>query len=198
MKNLLVITLLLSSIVSCKKDKADDNQDQFPFYFTATINGTAVKYEADDLNSQYACGTSAPFNANGDDYDIYEGTSIADWNDLSKNNIYVHVLKFFDHEPSWAERLAMFQIGSYPYGFGSISSATIDGAAIIYADATGKEWFSELGPQTGSTFSVAEIVDNPDNTSIKIFKATFSCKLYDGSGGSIQVTNATIRGKIFN
>jgi hypothetical protein len=61
MKNLLVITLLLSSIVSCKKDKSDDNQDQFPFYFTATINGAAVKYQANDLNSQYACGTSAPF-----------------------------------------------------------------------------------------------------------------------------------------
>jgi hypothetical protein len=123
---------------------------------------------------------------------------IVDENDFSKNNIYVHVLNIFDHEPSSAERLAMFQIGSYPYGVGSTSSATVDGASIVYADATGKEWFSELGPQTGSTFSVAEIVDNPDNTSIKIFKATFSCKLYDGSGGSIQVTDATIRGKIFN
>jgi hypothetical protein len=198
MKKLLVIAFVLSFIVSCKKDKSDDNQDQFPFYFTATINGAAIKYEANDLTSQFECGTSAPFNALGDDYDIYEGTVIQDGNDPSKNHIYVHVLKFFDHDPSSAERLAMFNTGSYPYGLGSTSPSTIDGASIDYADATGKEWFSELGSQTGSTFSITEVVDNPDNTSFKIFKATFSCKLYDFSGGSIQVNNAVIRGKIYN
>ncbi len=36
-------------------------------------------------------------------------------------------------------------------------------------------------------------------TSAKIFKAIFSCKLYDLNGtNSIQVTNATIRGKILS
>ena len=199
MKKLFILVVVSIVAVSCKKNKSDDNnQGQFPYYFTATINGASVKYEANDLNSQYACGTSAPFDAIGDDYDIYEGTFIVDENDFTKNNIYVHLLKYFDHDPLGAERLAMFQVGSYPYGFGSTDPSTIDGASIVYADATGKEWFSELGTQTGSTFSISEIVDNPDNTSIKIFKATFSCKLYDGSGGSIQVNNAVIRGKIFN
>ncbi|MEP7372767.1 MAG: hypothetical protein ABI675_05210 [Chitinophagaceae bacterium] len=198
MKKLLFVALVSSFIVSCKKDKADDNQSQFPFYFTATINGSAIKYEANDLTSQFECGTSAPFSVLGDDYDIYEGTFIQDGNDPSKNNIYVHVLKFFDHDPSSAERLAMFKTGSYPYGFGSTSSSTIDGVSINYADAAGKEWFSESVSQAGSTFSISEVVDNPDNTSFKIFTATFSCKLYDGSGGSMDVSNAVIRGKIYN
>lgn len=198
MKKLIIYVLALSFITSCKKDKSDDNQDQFPFYFTATINGAAIKYEANDLTSQYECGTSAPYGAIGDDYDIYEGTVIQDGADPSKNNIYVHVLKYFDHDPTSAERLAMFKTGGYPYGLGSTSPSTIDGVSIDYADATGKEWSSELGSQTGSTFSISEIVDNPDNTSFKIFKATFSCKLYDGSGGSVQVNNAVIRGKIYN
>jgi hypothetical protein len=198
MKKLLAIALIFSFIVSCKKNKSNDDTLNFPFYFTATINGAMVQYEANDVNSQFECGTSAPFNALGDDYDIYEGTFIQDGNDPSKNNIYVHVLKFFDHDPSSAERLAMFKTGSYPYGFGSTSPSTIDGVSIDYTDATGKEWFSELGSQTGSTFSITEVVDNPDNTSFKILKATFSCKLYDFSGGSIQVNNAVIRGKIYN
>jgi hypothetical protein len=196
-KNILILFALIS-ILSCKKDKSSDEDQQFPYYFTATINGGAIKYEANDLNSQYGCGTSAPYSANGDEYDIYEGTFMEDGNDPSKNNIYVHVLKYFDHEPDLSERLAMVDVGNYPYGVSDVSSATINGVSIGYTDATGKEWFSEFGPQTGSTFSITELVDNPDDTSLMIFKATFSCKLYDGSGGSIQVSNAVIRGKLFN
>ncbi|MGZ8541417.1 MAG: hypothetical protein ACXWV6_12250, partial [Chitinophagaceae bacterium] len=172
-------------------------QEQFPFYFSATINGASIKYEANDLNSQYECGISSPYSATGDEYDIYEGTFIQDGNDPLKNNIYVHILKYFNHYPSPTERLAMINLRNYPFGLSDVSTATINGASIIYADATGKEWSSEPGSQTGSTFSITELVDNPDNTSDKIFKATFSCKLYDGNGGSIGVNNAVIRGKAF-
>ena len=197
MKKLLPIVFVLFFTASCKKDKSSANQEQFPFYFTANINGATVKYEANDLNSQYECGISSPYSAIGDDYDIYEGTFIQDGNDPSKNNVYVHVLKFFNHDPSPSERLAMIKLGTYPYGLSDVSTSTINGASISYTDATGKEWFSEYGPQTGSNFSITELVDNPDNTSDKIFKATFSCTLYDGSGGSLQIDNAIIRGKLF-
>jgi hypothetical protein len=197
MKKLLILVAVACLAVSCKKDKSSD-EEEFPYYFTATINGAKVEYKANDINSQYSCGTSAPFDALGDDYDIYEGTLLVDDNDFTKNNIYLHILKYFDHDPSLSEKLAMFKTGTYPYGKGDVSASTINGVSIVYTDATGKEWFSELGSQTGSTFSITELADNTDGTSLKIFKATFSCKLYDGSGGSIQVNNATIRGKAIN
>ncbi|HZI53991.1 MAG TPA: hypothetical protein VFD56_09825, partial [Chitinophagaceae bacterium] len=60
MKKLLAAALLLSCIVSCKKDNSKKNDDaEFPFYFTATINGTEVNYKANELNSEYSCGISS-------------------------------------------------------------------------------------------------------------------------------------------
>jgi hypothetical protein len=172
----------------------------YPYYFTATINGAALKYEADDLNSLYSSGTSQPQNSLGfDDFDIYEGTIIANAVDLTKSSIYVHILKYFNHEPSNAERDGMIKTGNYAYGFGDVSSATVDGATIDYIDANGENWFSETGPQSGSSFAITELINNPNGTSAKIFKATFSCKLYNLEGTkSIQVTSATIRGKILS
>jgi hypothetical protein len=197
MKKLIASLLILSCIVSCKKDKSSDEQDEkFPFYFSATINGAAVKYEGDDLNSTFQSGVSSPSFGLGDDVDIYEGTMILNPADWAKNVIYVHILKFFNHDPSFNERIAMFHLGDYPYGHGDISPSTINGASINFIDANGKEWTSEEGSQTGSTFTITEIADNPNSTSLKVFKASFSCKLYDENGASIEVKNAVIRGKI--
>lgn len=193
--SLLALTLSLL-IISCNKDN-DDDDNGFPFYFTATIDGNAVKYEADDISSQYECGISMPENSLGMNYDIYQGTVIQDGLDPSSNAIYVHILKYFNDYPTNAEKLAMYQLGSYPYGKGEVSTSTVNGASITYYDNSGKTWSSELGTQSGSTFSISEISDNEFGTSGKIFKASFSCKLYDGMGGSITVSNATIRGKVF-
>jgi hypothetical protein len=199
MKNLLVYLVLLIVLLSCSKSGSDNGQEKYPYYFTANINGSSVKYEANDIDSRYECGISMPSSSQGfTDYDIYEGTLIQDGLDDTKNNIYVHILKYFNHEPSVQEREAMLKMGSYGYGVSKTSSATVNGASINYTDGTGKSWHSELGSQAGSSFNITEISDNPDGTSGKIFKASFSCKLYDGSGGVIQVNNAVIRGKIFN
>ncbi len=199
MRNLILILFLSTLALSCKKNNDDIDLDKYPYYFTATINGSTVKYEANDVDSRYECGISSPeFSMGFTDFDIFEGTLIQDGDDPSKNNIYVHILKYFTHDPSAAERLAMYSISSYAYGYSDVSSATINGATIMYTDANGKEWYSEEGTQTGSTFTITEISDNPDGTSGKIFKATFSCKLYDGMGGSIQLNNGVIRGKVFN
>lgn len=172
----------------------------FPYYFIATVGGSAIKYEADDLSSIYFCGISQPENSFGfTDYDIYEGTVLMNPIDLSKSTIRVHILKYFDHEPTANEKVAMIKTGTYPFGFGKVSSATIDGAAIDYIDASGNNWFSETGSQTGSTFTITELITNSSVGSAKIFKATFSCRLYDVNGtNSIVVTNATIRGKILS
>ena len=199
MKKSLLAFVFFALLLSCSKNNGSDNEDQFPYYFTATINGNAVRYEANDINSRYECGFSMPSSSLGTtDYDIYQGTFIQDGLAPTKNNIYVHILKYFTHDPSDPEILGMLHLGVYPYGVSNVSSSTINGASIAYVDASGKGWDSEAGPQTGSSFTVNEIADNLDGTSGKIVKASFSCKLYDASGASIEVKNAVIRGKIFN
>lgn len=195
-KNLfLVVTVLVA--ISCKKDSSTTSNSNFPYYFKATINGAAVKYEANDLNTRFSCGYSQDESSLWpDDFDIYQGTLISDDQDPTKNAIVVQVLKYFNHEPSSAEKSAMIKLGNYPYGYGNVSSSTVDGADIEYVDANGVAWLSQFGSQTGSTFTITELIDNPDHTSGKIFTATFNCKLYDGNGASIQVANGKIRGKV--
>lgn len=224
-KNLLLVFVpLLMLLVSCQKEIEIDlgsggsgggggtggggsgggtgggGGSTYPYYFIGTIAGSTVKYEADDLSSIYGCGTSQPENSLGfTDFDIYEGTVFLNPLDMTKNTIRVHILKYFDHEPTTAERVAMIKLGSYGFGVGNVDNTTVNGAAIDYIDANGNNWFSELGSQTGNTFNITELITNTDGTSGKIFKATFSCKLYDINGtNSIQVTNATVRGKILS
>ncbi|HKC35981.1 MAG TPA: hypothetical protein VKB95_07960 [Chitinophagaceae bacterium] len=202
-RNLLSFLLVpvLLFFISCKKDGGGNNGgSSSPYYFTAIVNGAAVKYEADDLSSVYGCGISQPESSIGfTDYDIYEGTVLVNPADFSKNVIRVHILKYFNHDPSAAERSAMIKLGTYGYGVSDVSSSTVNGASIDYIDASGNNWFSETGPQTGSTFTMTELVNNSNGTSGKLFKATFSCKLYNANGtSSISVSNATIRGKILS
>jgi hypothetical protein len=196
-KKLLLGSILLLAL-SCSKESSSD-KDDFPYYFTATINGSTVKYQANDIDSRYSCGTSQSESASiPNHYDIYEGTTIEDDQNANKNKIVVYILKYFNHDPTYAERVAMIKLGNYSYGYSDVSSSTVNGASIDYTDANGNWWSSEFGSQTGSTFAITELIDNTDGTSGKIFTAKFNCKLYDGNGASIQVTNATIRGKILS
>src|SRR5688572_33312830 len=122
-RNLLSYFLVpvLLSFISCQKEggAGGGGGSSFPYYFIGSVNGANVKYEADDLNSVYGCGTSQPENSLGfSDFDIYEGTVLVNPADFSKNTIRVHILKYFDHDPSAAERSAMIKLGSYGYGVG--------------------------------------------------------------------------------
>lgn len=200
-----VSVLFFILLSSCQKeisgvvDNNDNSTSAYPYYFIATVNGKLVKFEADDINSRYGCGTSQQSSEIvPSDYDIYEGTVLLDPLEPTKNAAWVHILNYFDHDPNQAERTSMIKVGDYPFGYSDVSSSTVNGASIDYIDETGMTWFSETGPQPPtSNFKIIELTDNTDRTSDKIFKATFNCKLYSADGSSsIQVTNGVVRGKI--
>lgn len=201
---LILVVLFSAGAVSCKKEKNNSTViSNFPYYFSATVNGVNVKYEADDLNSIYGCGISRPESSSenystGDfNYDIYEGTFFRAANDEDHNLVKVHILKYFKHVPSYEERDAMIIVKDYGYGVSETSTNTINGASIEYTDANGKIWSSEKGVQEGSKFSIIELADNKDGSSKKIFTAKFSCKLYDETGeNSVSVLDGVVRGKI--
>ena len=83
MKKLCAAVLLLSCLASCKKDNSKKNESEFPFYFTAKINGAELNYQANELNSEYSCGISSTESGFGDDVNISEGTVITGSDDLS-------------------------------------------------------------------------------------------------------------------
>jgi len=188
--------LILSSSLSCKKGGSNG---KFPYYFTATVNNQNVKYEANDISSQYSCAISFPYTGSGLTYDIYQGTALEDQNDPYKNSIEVLMLQYFNHYPDQNEVRSMILPGNYGYGVGNVGNGinTVNGAVVRFMDANGNDWSSENGAQTGSSFKITEVTNNSSGTSAKIFTAQFNCKVYNSSGASIEIKNATIRGKAF-
>jgi len=188
-------TLLL--FVACNKSSPASNA---PYHFNATIGDTSVSFEAGNANSEYECGISFPSNSLGQNVDQYVGTTIQNPGNPTISAVQVFQLKRFDHIPSSDEMMAMWKTGSYNYGQSNLSNPggqTIDGASITYYDQNGDEWNTERGAQTGSTFTVTELADNPDHTSAKIFTAKFTCILYNDLGLSMKLKNGVVRGKLF-
>ena len=189
--------LLVSLIVSCKKNTEDILTSNSPFYFVGKVKGQAVRFEADETSTHYKCDVTGFTDAFGSNYDIYEGTMLNDQTTANKNQIQVMLVKYFNHYPNYqTEVTTMFQPGDYAYGFGNVNSSTINGAVVYYIDANGTSWYTE-GPQDGSTFKVTEVVNNSAGTSVKIFTAKFSCKLYNGTAAVLEIKDATIKGKVF-
>lgn len=179
---------------SCTKS-SDIRTNDDAFYFTGTINSQNITYTATETGD-YGCGVSSPGQDYGDQHDVYNGTLIEKMTD-DKNSIYVHILKRFSGSfPTKEEMLPMFHTGSYNYGYSHPGGTTINGASIVYIDNNGVYWASEGGPQAGSTFSIDKLTDSNDGTCKKVFEATFSCKLYNGSN-SITLSNGKVRGKAF-
>lgn len=197
--------ILCTGIISCKKEKNGNEQSQvssFPYYFSGSFNGSKIKYEANDFNTNDGCGVSAPGSSSNNyetgefNYDIYEGTVYMRGIDNEHNVVRVHVLKYFNHEPSKEERIAMIKTGEYGYGISKTSVNTINGASIDYFDASGKRWATEWGSQSTSKFTITEVVNNSDESSQKVMVVKFNCKLYDETGeNSITVTDGIAKGK---
>ena len=200
---LIFITALVISACS----KKTDSDNKYPYYFKGSIDGNAVSYQANNINTVYSSGTNWMANGEGPDNtddgsnDHYDGTILQEYGiNAPVNAIGVYILKHFDNymSPTEEEREAMYYLGNFPYGkldeFNTLN--TKNGAVIEYYDNNGEWWTSENGPQTGSTFSITELSVNNEGTSKKIMKANFSCKLYNQTGQSIQLTNGEIRGLI--
>jgi hypothetical protein len=197
MKNILTLLVLVAMLPGCKKLIENEEEKKFPFHFTAVINDKDVKYQSNDDGSDIVCVGWHDLSATGTDNDALQGTMFLDPSDEAHNVLSVGVLKYFNHEPTEQEQVAMFHLGAYAYGVGHESTSTVNGAVVTYTDSNGKFWSSELGSQTGSAFSISEIENISDVVVAKNFRATFSCKLYDGQGNSIPVNGAEIRGKLF-
>lgn len=196
MKNLLTLLGIVMLLSGCKKLIENEQEKNFPYHVEARINDKDVNFEANDNGSVYECLTWHDLSGLGDDYDATRGTMFVDPTDEARNMLAVGILKYFPHEPNVTELTALYHTGSFTYGSGQVSPSTINGAVVGYIDSNGKEWSSQLGSQTGSTFNISEIEDIEGVANAKSFRATFTCKLYDEQGNMIPVTSASIRGRV--
>lgn len=91
----------------------------------------------------------------------------------------------------------MYKVGTYTFGKLQTVPAevVVDGVVIRYTDVNGKIWSTDFGTgnQAGSSFRITEHTNNTsDSRSQKVTTAEVNCKLYDGSGEEILLTNGKI------
>lgn len=89
----------------------------------------------------------------------------------------------------------------FPLGISNFDATLLNGVAITYTDSSGNLWSTAYGTanQTGSTFEVVDRVSTSYvGDHVMKVKIVTTCKLYNGSGGMIQLNNAVVIGRFAN
>lgn len=199
--------LLLIALLGCKKEKPPE-----AFYFKAMLNNNAVQWIVPDFKngSNLAYRTSTSFgygdvNSNcsgGYCYYLSGYTMIFENNTEIKPqiNIGFNVATQTGDKQEIRNLLAPGQ-KTYAPGIRTVQSLydpALNGIVIYYIDQNGKDWCSNRGSQAGSSFESVSVTDetrSPVNQQFeKLWKARFSCKLYDNNGNFIDLKNGEILG----
>ncbi len=161
---------------------------------TFAINGSPVTYIADEVVNTSGSGVGS---SGGDNFNYSSGIS-----NMSGTIEYIGFTKGTLNtagtgNPTDAVFKAFFALGSKPYSLNYVS-----GIEASMTDAAGVTWTTSKGTgnQTGSTFTIDQILDSPDLSGIYYAKVkiSFSCKLYDGSGNVKTITNGVYVGYFGN
>jgi hypothetical protein len=212
--SLVACAALVSTLLSCSKKENDPNPELSStkdFYFLATVDGKSIKYEGNTVPtsiSEYgsggaSSGSSVDINQDG----VSEGyaeiqSSVLTTYPIDKNHSAVSLVKIFPSQPTDSQIEGMFQVKSFEYGkVENGSQQSQEGASVTITDEAGVQWASHLGTgeQSGSTFKITSVIDNPDPNSKlllhKIVTYEFNCKLYDGKGNTKTLTNGKMRSR---
>jgi hypothetical protein len=121
------------------------------------------------------------------------GTDFVD--DPTFHSIWIGLIKVYDHLYKPTDDELDLLLPSTAKVDGSADDYK-DGVEIRWTDAAGTEWSSAWGvaDQAGSNFTVTSKVVNDEKPPYVLgplykVKGTFNCKLYDGKGNSIDVTD---------
>ena len=220
---LILFVFLIFSLGSCKKIIGEDDISQNPqavvsdsFYFKAQFNNTIyinwiVPSRNNELSYQFHSSASFGYdNLSGgqciENYCYY----LSAYTQISRNVPAVKPqinigFNMATQQTGRDEFLSWFNPGFKNYGqarastLADIYNPAKNGVIVYYMDENGKSWFSGAGSQQGSVFESVSVKDLPgiNNPHLnKIWKARFSCRLYDEVGNWINVTNGEIYNRI--
>lgn len=185
---LLSLTVIASiTISSCKKDDTDDNtttttttpttneNDLSIPKFTATIDGTNISYIEGTNDFEGICGTDKNI---GDSATIIYSYEI--WNNANNSSAGITKGTLVSHSGSVASTTLFNSF--ITTGTCSFSDNAANGIEIKWRSSPTDVWTTTGTSQTGSSFSFA-IVSYTDvlGSHYAQFKATFNCKLTNGS-----------------
>ena len=164
------------------------------YYFDVTIAGERIEKHADFSPSGYVLG----YGTAGFDDVVYSSIISPTTEPAPLNMPSISVSKglFIGSLSATNEAFKNYFLpGNYTYA----AAGSDEGVGIYYVDKTLKEWSTNFGSglQTGSTFAITSSEGGFDLLGgyIVKFTATFSCKLYDEAGNSINLTNGKFVGE---
>ena len=208
-----ILTALILFAFGCKKEnslsessnKLEANS-KIIFYFRGTINGTYTDWtvpdykNGDNLNFRFNSGSGVD-TLGGDCVNTFCKYMIEDVVIFQNNGAGAtknYIAAGFNISSKTGDRneiINQFSIGQKTFGKPrfKITDPVNDGAYVYYIDDNGKEWCTHFGPgiQTNSIFKSEQLLNQPfgEISCLNIWKATFSCKLYDRMGNSISLDN---------
>lgn len=199
------LSLTLATILpyGCSDSPTDSgsNGEQITadYYIQANVDGKVITNQLVQNNTSYGIGEA--FQSSGRDavkragyIEIQKSAFVkilfpSLLGDTTYKTLTIGFVKVFPSQPFDSDLDAMVTRGSMNFGS---ELKEEDGVVIQWTDLNGTLWSSDLGTaeQNGSAFTVAShTLNQPTQTTNSQYttKGTFSCKLYDGKGNSIDV-----------
>lgn len=180
----LLMALLPLILFSCSKSKNTANSGTY--YFKANIGGKSYNVSATS-DGKIIAGSGV----DGTDDVVIFGTidNTIDFSEFAVSKGIMHNFLSAAH----TDMKNFFNAGTYNFSVDAQS-----GVEISWTDATGKYWSTSIGSgdETGSTFKILSVVDDPDALGkyyVKV-KSQFNCTLYDDSGNSMPLTGGEMAG----
>jgi hypothetical protein len=200
LRNFSLLFFALLAFSACKEDKPDPAvpaKTRAELYFSAKLNGTDYLVEA--LVNGYGSGVAAP-SGSGVTPGTYEiGQTMVFMNMNTQEGAGITVVKVFNDQPTQCSEIEpLYHTGKYTFGReGKNNIPAQDGVVVYYVDANKTYWSTDQGSgdQTGSNLEILEHNPNYDNFSLHISKVKFNCKLYDGKGNTIVLTDGETKGR---
>lgn len=216
-KLLVVIIIFTVFLSSCQKSNGISNattdqsviDSDVKFYFRGAINGvskdwTVVDYKnGDNLEFRYNAASARDSLGNDcvntfckymiEDADIFQNNGSGS----TKNYIAVG-FNISSKSGDRSEIISQFSPGEKTFGKRrvTINDSVHDGVYVYYIDENGKEWCSDFGSgiQSESIFKIEELLPQPftEINCRNIWKASFSCILYDHEGYFIRLDNCEL------
>jgi hypothetical protein len=199
-------------IAGCSKSNPTDtsgtnNQPETitgPHYIQAKVNGTYVTVQesasgytqtGEGMHGSYGGGSAGAYLVT-QEY-AFEKTTLVGFQpvtDTTYRGVVIALVHKYYRQPHQLEWDSLL-LSTGPVSFGS-EEKEINGVEVRWIDASGKKWSSAFGTgdQSGSSFTVT----SHDTTNFRAngllgplydSKGTFNCRLYDGAGNSMEVTD---------
>ncbi|MFB9052119.1 hypothetical protein ACFFVB_03415 [Formosa undariae] len=209
MTRLFGITLIILFALSCEEETTFIEPSESIFYFRGTINGVYKDWTVTDHkngdNLDYRFNSASGVDSLGSDCEntfckyMFEDVDIFENNGAGTTKNYIAAGFYISSKTGDRnEIINQFSVGQKDFGKprSSITDPVKDGVYVYYIDENGKVWCSHYGSgfQTNSSFKSEEFLKQPytEISCENIWRATFSCILYDGNGSSIKLDNCEL------